>query len=178
MPTSPTLQPLLKALSARFRPPLQPPFTEEQIRQRAQAIWQERTAKGRKGTAAGDWQQAIRSLLAEQRQERRQEKQRQVKEQRISARAHQLWEARQLKLRESDKRTATDDWRDAEARLQESRWTQFVRWTGIREKKGWDFVQLLASKYFHPSRTLCGRLALHLLEQSAATESSRDQATR
>ena len=130
MPIAPKLRPLLQALKARFTPPLQHSFTEEQVKQRAQTIYQERTAKGQSGTAEGDWQQAIRSLLAEQR---------------ISAKAHQLWEARQLKLRESDKRTAVDDWRDAESRLKESWVTQFVRWTGIREKKGWDFVQLLAS---------------------------------
>jgi len=146
MPTTvPKLQPLFQALRARFTPALQHPFTDEQVRQRAQAIWQERTAKGQSGTAEEDWQQAIKALRAERRREQRQERRRQKQEQRINAKAHQLWETRQLKLRESDKRTAVDDWRDAEARLKESGWTRFVRWTGVREKKGWDFVQLLAS---------------------------------
>lgn len=138
-------QPLLQSLRTRFTRPLKHPFTDDQIRQRAQVIWQARYDKGKSGTADEDWEQAIRSLLAEQRQEQHISAKAQQQEQRISAKAQQLWEARQLKLRESDKRTAVDDWRDAESRLKDSGLTQFVRWTGVKEKKGWDFVQLLAS---------------------------------
>ena len=47
------------------KPPKPAPFTEEQIRARAQALWQARVTSGKSGTEAGDWEAAKESLLVE-----------------------------------------------------------------------------------------------------------------
>jgi hypothetical protein len=52
-------------LNRQRRQPSLLPFSEEQIRERAQALWQARSANGKAGTEAGDWEAAKESLLIE-----------------------------------------------------------------------------------------------------------------
>jgi uncharacterized protein YjbI with pentapeptide repeats len=58
----------------------------------------------------------------------------------IRIKAHELWEAR-----EGKGKTSVDDWNEAIEALKTERSLikRFFEWTGFKEKKGWDFLQLL-----------------------------------
>src|SRR5579883_747031 len=97
------------------------PFTEEQIRARAKALWEQR---GEDSTDAENWDDAIRELYRE----------RAIK--RVTRPLRRVW------------------WRTGLGTPLQRWW----EWTGIREKKGWDFLQLLVAP------VLLGAIALGLQE--------------
>ncbi len=106
------------------QPPKSPkphPFTEEQIRARAKALWERR---GEESTDAENWDDAIRELYRE----------RAVK--RVTRPLRRVW------------------WRTGLGTPLQRWW----EWTGVKEKKGWDFLQLLVAP------VLLGAIALGLQE--------------
>lgn len=56
----------LQRLFRRPQQPPKPPFTDDQISERAHTLWQARQASGKTGTAADDWEAAKVSLQVEQ----------------------------------------------------------------------------------------------------------------
>jgi methionyl-tRNA formyltransferase len=67
----------------------------------------------------------------------------------IQKKAYKIWESRLQNTRNSDKRTAQDDWNDATIQCsKKSYWQQFWQWTGIKEKKGWDLMTGLSIPLF------------------------------
>lgn len=104
-----------------------PPFSDEEIKTRADEI------KARKDQQSEVTDKVAKDIATKE-----------LTDEKIRAKAHELWSERLHKQRNSQKRTAEDDWNEAqETILNQSNWKLFLQWTGVKEKKLWDFMQLL-----------------------------------
>ncbi len=67
-----------------------------------------------------------------------------------------------------------DDWNDAQERLSDLSWDRFLQWLGIRDKKGWDWVQLLIMPIVLAALTLLFSYCNNQ-EQQKIAQANRDQ---
>lgn len=106
------------------------PFTIEQVEARFEKIWKERYPDLRLENATkSQKEEVLNATILE------------LKE--IQKEAYKIWQNRLRKTRDSAQRTAQEDWNDAAENYKLSVWEKLGQWTGISEKKVWDWLQLL-----------------------------------